>query len=166
MDHASTDEPSALDATYSLFLTVNSLRRSAHNERAISAKSANRILRGLKDWSAQVDPGLRAAPGPGTPKVMNQTYVIGNVHLVCFYYYTVLIIARPYLIHHLLSKESAQSGRGRGDAAPVPPHMSSSTEEEITELSNTCMDASVFLLETCHEALQKDFLLDNMCLLQ
>lgn len=44
--------------------------------------------------------------------------------------------------------------------------MNSSTEEEISELANTCMDAAVFLLETCHEALQKDFLLDNMCLLQ
>lgn len=166
MNHASPDESSPLDATYSLFLSVNSLRRSAHSEKVASANSANLILRGLKDWSAQMDPGLRGAAGPGTPRVMDQTCVIGNVHLVCFYYYTVLIIARPYLIHHLLSKESAQSGHGRPAAAPVLPSMNSSTEEEISELANTCMDASVFLLETCHEALQKDFLLDNMCLLQ
>lgn len=133
-----------MDATYSLFVTVDSLLRSNDKERGANSNSVNIILQGLKGWSAQMDPRLRCTSSPGRSRILDQSSVIGNVHLVCFYYYTVLIIARPYLVHHLLSDEHSEPGQAKEDAPSVPPSMASSTKVEISELANTCVDAAVF----------------------
>lgn len=156
----------ALDAIYRLFVTMDSVTYETTRERGANAESANIILEKLKDWSKNLDPSLRSAPTDISRMRLDRSLVLGNVHLACFYYFAVMLITRPYLIYHLQSKEFLGRYTESTNSVPFPPNMTPGTKAEISRLAETSVESAVFLIETCQEALQKNILLDNMCLLQ
>lgn len=164
----------AVDASYSLLKAMDDSIYDTTDARSASPRSANLSLQSLKAWSEQVDPRLRFISTPAQTRNSDQSHhrlVIGNVHLSCLYYFTVLLVARPHLVNSLLSEERVWSGKdqeeGRGIPS-TPPSMAlrTRTTAEMSQVARSCLDAAVFLLETCHECLQEGFLLRNMCLLQ
>lgn len=156
----------ALDAIYSLFVNMDSLLRDTTREKGANFHSANIVLKGLQDWSTQLDPRLGSVSPSSTSGALDRNSVIGNVHLACFGYFTVILLARPYLVHHLLSEERLDPGQGSEGVPSLPPSMAPNTSAETSELAKTCVDAAVFLLEICHYSVQKGLLLNNMCLFQ
>ena len=157
---------SAVDATYQLLGTLESIVDDMYRQQITSAASANHLLERLRDWSKNLHPPASQAAMSGSFGNSDRNLVLGRMHVSCSYYFAVILITRPYLMHHLML-ELLRHGDARADNFDSPPKsVDGSSGPEIYALAHTCEDAAVLLLNSCYEALQADMLVDNMCLTQ
>jgi hypothetical protein len=75
------------------------------------------------------------------------------------YYFSVMLLTRPFLIRYLMARLPNQAGNVQGFG-----HDSSTPG--ISELAQVCIDAAMFTAQICHSALSVGLLLDNMCILK
>jgi hypothetical protein len=155
--------PSSVDATYRLLVMLDLIEESIYRQHVTSVSSANHLLETLKTWSNEVqrEPLMHVSASES-----DQHTVLGNMHVSCSYYYAVILITRPYFMHHLMIDLITQS-KLKTDGLSEPIELDSGpTDPGISELAQTCEDAAIFMLSGCNEILQAGMLLHNMCLTQ
>lgn len=81
---------------------------------------------------------------------------IGNIHIAAIYYFSVILVTRPYLISTIVSKlASGQIGNSGSNGARSYPRM-----------AEACIDAAMFLASMSLSAQKSGLLLANMCILK
>jgi hypothetical protein len=154
-----TSRRRALDATYRVCAIIDDLQQEFAKGGISDLKAAEDYLQRLRNWSQSVPPELRQFTSANAVNTDSE-HVIGAVHISCNYYFAVILVTRPFLISHLMSKL-----RGSGTATPRQAVMSTDSEK-VTKLANACLNSAIFMSQTGFQAMESGYLLGNMCLLK
>lgn len=134
----------------------------------VSVWEAEAFLRDLRQWSQALPTHLRRlSNGIGdTPGVMDRERTVGAVHVSCVYYFSVILVTRPFLTSHVMLKlreqrnglPSAGNGKNR--------HPDATERFKIAELADVCVDSAIYMSTMAHKAMEAGTLLKNMVLLK
>jgi hypothetical protein len=84
---------------------------------------------------------------------------IGNIHVSCLYYFAVTLVTRPFLISTLITRPTNLQSQSMSS-------LDAQEDSSHEQLSSACLDAAVYLIQTCMDAYKSDVLLANMCILK
>ncbi|EME81416.1 uncharacterized protein MYCFIDRAFT_140761, partial [Pseudocercospora fijiensis CIRAD86] len=123
------------------------------------AATAESFLQRLRTWNDSVPSELRhfAAVKDVTLGPAEREQFIGSVHVACSYYFTIILVTRPFLISHLLS----QIRRRRPPSLDKPNQTSA-----VSDLAQACLDSAVYMAKTGYMGISSAILSNNMCLLK
>jgi hypothetical protein len=149
----------AVNANFGLCTIIESILRSINQQPNLDVVSTQGLLRQLNQWSNDLPPETRLCSLGITILSADHEKALGNIHVACMYYFTVMLLTRPFLIRYLMSRL---------------PNMSEQREEainlgispEFSKLAYVCIDAAMFTANICHNALTAGLFLDNMCILK
>ncbi|KAJ9663215.1 hypothetical protein H2198_000976 [Neophaeococcomyces mojaviensis] len=144
----------ALDASYEACIHLRSLIQQSPSNNATRIMHIESFLGRLRSWSQGLHSDLRQFMSDAA----NRRTLIGNTHVACIYYFTVMLATRPFLISHLISR--MQEPR---NIVIMP---SEADREKISRLAETCLDAAVDLSQLCYTVLQQGGFLGNMRLIK
>lgn len=151
---------SRLFCSYQLSIIVQEIIGRLYTDKTASADTANGLLERLNRWSEQLPDSLRTPSQSGDSNAA-QEHSIGNLHVACSYHFAVILVTRPFLISTLSVR-----------LARLHSHSNDEIETALKEdpassrLATACMDSAVYMLQTCSEVHQSDFLLRNMGILK
>lgn len=174
----------ALDANFVLCSTIEAISQTlTKTDAALDDLTAETYLKTLQDWSRGLPEELRkpirkdSREGVSDSKHREQT--IGNLHVACGYYYTVMLVTRPFLVATIvprlqkLHKQPSSSASRLASPQPVrpsptpdPPRERGDERRKSQQFAETCTGAATLLIQMCHEASTLGMLFDNMCILQ
>ncbi|KPI45037.1 uncharacterized protein AB675_2707 [Cyphellophora attinorum] len=148
-----------LDATFRVCTIIDDLQQDFAKGGVTDLALAEDYLQRLRAWSQGVPPELRQFTSANAATTDSE-HVIGAVHISCIYYYGVILVTRPFLISHLMSKL-----RRNGTETP---HTATTTgdQEKITKLADACLNSAIYMSQTGYQAMESGYLLGNMCLLK
>lgn len=121
-----------------------------YERKEISRTAVESLLSRIDSWRTSLPEGLLISPAPvprGDASLSSHDGSIGKIHVSCLYYYAVALITRPVLISALTALLASQSTRH-------------------SPMASACVDASVFMIQTCQEASRAGILLRNMCIIE
>jgi hypothetical protein len=131
------------------------------------AVESEEFLHRLREWSQTLPSNLRSfkydATATSTLSASSETRarLIGAIHLSCIYYFTVMLVTRPFLTCYLVQKlrrNASLSSRRRRlpDLDNLP----------MANLSHACHDAAIYMANMAEAALDAGLLLGNMCIIE
>lgn len=81
---------------------------------------------------------------------------IGNIHIAATYYFSVILVTRPYLISTIITKlANEQTG-----------NLGTNVTRSYPQMAEACIDAAMFLASISLNAQKSGLLLANMCILK
>lgn len=136
----------SLFASYKILAIINESVDALYGRKITSATTVEPFLSRIEDWSRDLPSFLRnpltSNKSSPSPKVATD-----SIHVACLYYFAITLVTRPVLISTLTSRSDAVT-------PSYPP------------LASACLDAAVYLVQTCSEAHKSGLLLGNMCILK
>ncbi|RFU27094.1 hypothetical protein B7463_g9244, partial [Scytalidium lignicola] len=149
-------------AVFSACSITQDIVQYLYTSRNVDITSAKKCLKQLGQWKSSLPNEVCGFTQPSgtTISPVEQALVIGNIHVACVYYFSVILITRSFLISHLMLHLRR---RAEQDLA--------TTEEpseygDIFRLSQVCIDATIYLAQMCNDAIQSGFFLGNMCIIK
>lgn len=131
--------------------------------------TAEVLLQQFRRWSQSLPPVLLRFtfhPGEGASlDPVDRQMLVGNIHVSCVYYFSVILITRPFLIAYLLSRL-----RGR-----APDQLISDPDEatdiniknnKVSKLGQVCVSSAMYMVNMCQTAKSSEFFFGNLCLLK
>lgn len=109
----------------------------------IDVPTAEGLLTKLRQWSQKLSPCLRqfsCTDGFSMSSVDRQTF-LGRIHVSSVYYFAVMLVTRPFLIRHLMSKIRRRSGHEAG----VNLHPNEAG------LAQVCMSSAAYMGDLCRK---------------
>lgn len=174
-----------LDANFVLCSTIESISQTlTKTDSALDAPIAENYLKTLQDWSRALPEELRKPirkdSREGVPDSKHREQTIGNLHVACGYYYTVMLVTRPFLVATIVPRlqklhdQPSPFARGRSSSpqplrsksTPDPPREAVDGRQKSQQFAETCTGAASLLIQMCHDAATLGILFDNMCILQ
>lgn len=155
-----------VDASYRLLAVTDPIMENIRHQKNVDVQSAQASLDCLNTWSSSLPSCLRTASQENSTDVSHRDQLVGNLHVACAYYFAVILVTRPFLVHFLLGKDQEVHKMSSLNAAQPPDSVDVDINPEIELLAKTCEDAAVFLVHDCQDVMEKDLLLDNMTFLQ
>lgn len=146
----------ALEASYGASTYLNSLIQQNPSRKTASADNIEQLLRNLKTWSESLHGSLRQLDSP----IADRKLLIGNTHVGCIYYFTVMLATRPFLISHNIAQ--LQRSKPSTSNAAQPPV----DGERVSRLAQVCLDAAITLANLTHRVQSQNGFLNNMCLIK
>ncbi|KAK2753619.1 hypothetical protein FQN54_007396 [Arachnomyces sp. PD_36] len=143
-------------ASYNIRPIINEIVEELYEKKMVSTIVAKRLLEDIEKWSRGLPDSLRRSVASSSSRA--QKHTIGNIHVSCLYYFAVTLVTRPFLISTLITRPT------HPQQAMSPP--STQEDSDHTHLASACLDAAVYLIQTCTEAYKSDILLSNMCILK
>lgn len=145
-------------ASYSIRPIINEIVEELYEKKVVSTVVAQRLLENIEKWSRGLPESLRHSATSSSTSALAQKSNIGNIHVSCLYYFAVTLVTRPFLISTLITRSTHS----------MQATSTSSTHEDSAhaQLASACLDAAVYLIQTCLEAYKSNMLLSNMCLLK
>ncbi|KPM35219.1 hypothetical protein AK830_g11353 [Neonectria ditissima] len=135
-----------LIASFRISTIINEAAHQLYGKESVAHAAAERLLEDIDKWRQSLPEYLKnEPPGPGLAR--SQAETIRNVHVSCLYYFAVTLVTRPVLISTLSSR-------------PGPESSSSS------QMASACLDAALYLIQTCMDAHRSRLLLGNMCIMK
>ncbi|KAK4071700.1 transcriptional regulator family: Fungal Specific TF [Trichoderma aggressivum f. europaeum] len=135
----------SLFASYKILTIINESVDALYGRKVVSTGMVESLLNKIEDWSKSLPSFLR---NPLTPKGSpSQRAATDSIHVACLYYFAITLVTRPILISRLTSR--------RDSATP-----------SSSPMASACLDAAVYLVQTCSEAHKSGLLLGNMCILK
>lgn len=157
---AESDRPRwlASRAVFQISSRIIELEQQIGNGTNVNTTTAEKFLKRLRDWNSTLPPELRHFAGMkettlGPP---DREMFIGATHVACTYYFTIILVTRPFLISHLVS----QIRRRRR------PSIERSEPSHISDLAQACLDSAMFMSKLGFVAINSTILSNNMCLLK
>ena len=158
LDNSIESPTRPLDATYQLSLIIRKDTVELFDKKVPSVDLVECHLKNLKAWTTSLPGDLQLSSVPECPQPEAQLRVIGSLHISCFYYFSVIVVTRPFLIPFLVGH--LQDGQ----------HLSELDIEAITsegaKLAHTCLNAAIYMIQTCSEVMDNGLLLGNMCIIK
>lgn len=160
---ATSPTEASLVASYRLALILEEIISRLYSEKAASTETADLLLAKLNRWSSHLPGSLRTSLPASEDPDTAQERIIGNMHVACSYHFAVILVTRPFLISTLSIRLARlhQSLSSIGEA-------SDALEEDPahSRLAAACIDSAVYMLQTCLEVYDSNFLLRNMGILK
>lgn len=174
----------ALSANFDLCSTIEVISRAlTRTDSAVDESTVESYLKTLQGWTRalpeQLRHSIREESREGAPEWQHREQTLGNVNVACSYYFTVLLVTRPFLVATIVPKLQRIHGQATssGSRATSPPSTGLNTRtssprrranngHKCQEFAQTCVGAADILIQMCHDASIRGILLDNMCILQ
>lgn len=152
----------ALTASLGACSLTAEIMRHLDSDNSMDEIEAHDFLLRLQSWSSKLPNELRhssrTTKEPLT--VLEQERMIGSIHVSCIYYFAAMLITRPFLTAHLMSRLPKASSQTRESMRTGP------TNPEVMDLAQACIDSAILMSQTCFDALQNGILLNNMCIMK
>lgn len=136
----------AIFASYKILSIVNEAADSLYKKKQASIARIEHFLQRIEDWSQSLPTNLRVSPESYTD-LSPERNIIGKIHVSCLYYFAVTLVTRPVLISTLTSRTMT-------------------TATTLSPLASACLDAAVYLVQTCVDAKKAGALLGNMFIMK
>lgn len=153
----STHRALALNANHELLAVLEAIVDKMADDGKLSVDLAEHFLRLLRDWSFRLSPTLRQRPCASTTAAREA--IISNIHVAGVYYFATILVTRQFLAQHTMPQL-------RRHEVTIHSVDDPSTLVRIAELSTACVDAAIYMVEMCREALDDELLPGNMCILK
>jgi hypothetical protein len=137
--------------------------------------TAESLLQQLRGWSRSLPTSLRKITvsshadsnhltSSGSDQ-RDRRQTSGALHVSCIYYFSVILITRPFLIAYLLSR---LKGRAPDQLIPDPDEASDVAikNSTVSKMAQVCVSAAVHTANTCAAAQQHGYSFGNLCLLK
>jgi len=148
----------ALIANFDMCSIIEDVLRHLEQQRELDFFSTEDLLQRLSQWSANLPAEIRLSSLGPTFVSSQHSQVIGNIHVACLYYFTTMLLTRPFLIQFLMSRLPNISHQASGGVI--------SDSQELSKIAQVSIDAAKYMSQICHNALSAGLLLDNMCILK
>ncbi|KAF4974589.1 hypothetical protein FZEAL_8516 [Fusarium zealandicum] len=128
---------------------INDITDTLYDQKKITTPIVEQLLQDIERWKRELPESVKnpmstaeAIPGP----LPLQYGAIARAHISCFYYLAVMLVSRPFLISTLTSEPASGASN--------------------SQLAAACLDAAMYLSQTCIEALNAGLLQGNMCIMK
>jgi hypothetical protein len=158
LDNSIESSTRPLDAAYKLSLVIREDMIKLFAKKTPSVYLVERHLKNLKVWTSSLPGDLQLSSVPDCPQPEAQLRVIGSLHISCFYYFSVIVVTRPFLIPFLVGHLQ--------DGQHFPELDIEATTSEGAKLAHTCLNAAIYMIQTCSEVMDSGLLLGNMCIIK
>ncbi|OIW22591.1 hypothetical protein CONLIGDRAFT_216695 [Coniochaeta ligniaria NRRL 30616] len=135
-----------LNASVQIFLIMETIVVEVYSRRKISLRLTEGISHDLREWSARWLPRLRAAVAD-TALTENAPDVNGACKVMSTYYYAVILVSRPFLMHELHRRLSLKSQ----PAVSTPSGLASAK----ARLADACIDAASLMVDPIHGLIER-----------
>jgi hypothetical protein len=129
-----------------------------YTKRTVSLGLLQHLARDLQQASSQVPAELQRVAPPGAPV---QQCVLRNAVVACSYYFSMLVLTRPFLITSIQSKLSRASAAHPSNAQDYSGE-DGQIESDVIQGAITSIDAATYTIRLLHELLVADLLFHNM----
>ncbi|KAJ3959980.1 hypothetical protein N0V92_003373 [Colletotrichum tropicale] len=142
-----------LTATCEIVDIINEINNTLYHDKDVSATVVEHLLLKIDAWKRGLPPSLKGSlhhhqpSEPESSSSSTQRVAIAKIHVSCLYYFAVTLATRPIFISSLNSN--------RPDAKIHHP-----------PLAAACIDAAVYLAQTCADALKAGLLQRSMCIMK
>ncbi|RFU78003.1 hypothetical protein TARUN_4238 [Trichoderma arundinaceum] len=136
----------SLFASYKILTIIIESVDVLYGKKVASTTLVEQFLSKIEDWSQNLPSFLR---NPLTSKKSSpaRKAAADSIHIACLYYFAITLVTRPVLISRLTSRPDT--------ATP-----------SSSPLASACLDAAVYLVQTCSDAHKTGLLLGNMCIMK
>ncbi|CAK7203039.1 hypothetical protein SEUCBS139899_005768 [Sporothrix eucalyptigena] len=117
----------------------------------LSSGHVEQCLDKIEAWSRSLPDTVRRAATTPPTTTPGDRLTMGSIHVSCLYYFAVTLATRPILIAVLAGPPGASNNN---------------SQNPQQQLASACLDAAVFLVQTCVDALRARLLLGNMCIMK
>jgi hypothetical protein len=150
----------ACSAILNLHYLVEGLDLKSRRGKASDVDEAVNLLKRTRSWSEALPITLQPGRPSHTIHAGPQPDAIAQLHVACAYYFTIILITRPFMIS-TFTKRSQGNGADNGESTAKQ-----ATDSKVTDLAQVCLDSSVYLAKASHAALTSGAMLANMCILK
>jgi hypothetical protein len=135
-------------ASYRIVSIIDEINTKLYGEQDVRPEVVEQVLESIDTWKRDCLPSLQQSTSEVSALPGNdaQKGSVGRVHVSCLYYFAVILATRPVFISALTLQQGQKN-------------------QEIP-MSEACLDAAVFLAQTCVEALDAGLLESNMCIMK
>ncbi|KAM3413807.1 hypothetical protein BST61_g10490 [Cercospora zeina] len=146
-------------AVFGICSHIIELEQQLGSGHTMDSKTADAFLQRLRKWNESVPAQLRhfASLKESTLGPADRELFIGSAHVACSYYFTIILVTRPFLISHLIT----QIRRRRRPSVDKLEQSSA-----VSDLAQACLDSAVYMAKTGYMAINSSILSNNMCLLK
>ncbi|KAF2160630.1 hypothetical protein M409DRAFT_70365 [Zasmidium cellare ATCC 36951] len=149
-------------AVFTICSHIIELEQQIGNGTNINSATAESFLQRLRKWNETIPVELRhfASMKDTTLSPADRELFIGATHVACTYYFTIVLVTRPFLISHLVSQIRRRRPHDRRPSADrlAPSH--------VSDLAQACLDSAMYMAKTGYMAISSQILSNNMCLLK
>ena len=148
MSATQDDDLTRLIASHQIVSIINGIVDTLYEKKELSLPLVEQLLNEIETWAKNLPDCLRTASlnGEATGPRAHKG-AIGSIHVSCLYYFAVTLVTRPILIS-TLTAPPASGGLAQ------------------SHLASACLDAAVFLVQTCVDARKANILYGNMCIMK
>lgn len=148
-DHGSD----CLNAAHNIVTIINHITHKIYDKKQMRIPIVEKFLQDIETWKQQLPESIKSPSltrrQPYSGQLSVRKGAVGAVHVSCLYYFAVTLVTRPILMSTLTAQPEGE---------PVhSPH---------SHLAKACLDAAVYLSQTCVDALKTGLLQGNMCIMK
>lgn len=143
---SSDQDSSALFAAYGILSITTDIVENLYTKRMPSVALIERAFARIEVWSRSVPKLLRTKSSSPSGSIPDRQDVC-RLHISCLYYFAVTLVSRPILISQLTSQSSTSS-------------------VALSPLASACLDAAVYLVQTCVDSKRSGGLFGSTCILK
>ncbi|KAI6767700.1 hypothetical protein HG530_005709 [Fusarium avenaceum] len=123
---------------------INDITDTLYDQKKVTTTIVEQFLQDIERWKRDLPASVRIPAGDAGSSMQHGT--IAKVHVSCLYYLAVMLVSRPFLISTLTAKPLSKGAH--------------------SQLAAACLDAAMYLSQTCVEALNAGLLQGNMCIMK
>lgn len=126
----------------------------------VDIRTAEAILEDLGRWKQSLPEAIQpSASGTwGTDlSTGERQFLIAKLHMACIYYFSVLLVTRPFLIASLLGRYRSSSGI----CSPA-----ATTNTKVSRLAQACIASAKYITEACSKSVESGVIFGSMTILQ
>jgi hypothetical protein len=154
LDDLDTSNDSSLNCVFAvsaIVTIIDNISTELYSKQDCRPGIAKQLLHTIDAWRESCWPSiLQASPKAAIPAVPElprlRTDLVGTIHVSCLYYFAVMLASRPVFVSMLST------------------HWAPNSEEE--SIGEACLDAAVYLVQTCVEAYEAGLLSNSMCIME
>ena len=152
----------AIDATFEACSILDEITQKLGKSENLDATTSQSLLQKFQHWSQNLPNELRqfARTENTTLISTDKELLIENMHVACVYYFSVILVTRPFLISHLMLRLHNRTSDSLDSSADTANH------QQMLELAHACVSSASYLIHMSHRALTLGLLLKNMCILK
>jgi hypothetical protein len=136
-----------LVASNNIVTIINEVKDKIYDQKEITTSVIENLLQAIDRWKRDLPKsvgGMSLTEDQQSGAM--QSGVIAKMHISCLYYFAVTLVTRPILMSTLASQ--------------------SPNENVPSQLATACLEAAMYLSQTCLEALNAGLLQGNMCIMK
>jgi hypothetical protein len=135
-----------LNASVQIFVIMETIVVEVYSKRKISLRQTEGISVDLREWSTRWLPSLKTTVAKAM-SVEKAAELNGVCQVISTYYYAVILVSRPFLMHELYRRIS------------VGPEATTAASSGLTSakarLASACIDAASLMVDPVHDLIQR-----------